>query len=135
MPFMSPSPWKSITTFAMRKYFLLLLFGFLPGLFTPPVWAQGDHAATEQYRYKTARVENGPVVDGYLSDTVWENAEVIDQLIQQEPHAGTASTEKTDVRLIYDSEALYIGVYCYDSDPSGIRRNTLRFRDDSVWSK
>ena len=30
------------------------------------------------------------------------------------------ATEKTDVRLLYDSENLYVGVYCYDSSPGRI---------------
>ena len=59
----------------------------------------------------------------------------MNQLIQQEPHYGQLASERTEVRVVYDSTALYIAVYCYESDPAGIVRNILRFRDDSVWSK
>jgi hypothetical protein len=74
-------------------------------------------------------------VDGDLSDSVWERAGVINQFTQQEPDSGAPATEKTEVRLLQDSEALYIAAYCYDSDFEGVVRNTLRHRDDSVWSK
>ena len=113
----------------------LALFGLLAGLSARPAKAQGIQEATEKYRYRATRVETPPTVDGDLSDPVWEKAEIIDQFIQQDPHTGAPSTEKTQVRLVYDSEALYISVYCYDSEPAGIVRNTLRFRDDSVYTK
>jgi hypothetical protein len=74
-------------------------------------------------------------MDGDLSDSAWQKADVIDQFIQQEPNSGAPGTEKTEVRIVYDSEAVYLSAYCFDSDPKGVVRNTLRFRDDQVWSK
>ncbi len=88
-----------------------------------------------QYHYRVVRVQNPPTVDGDLSDPAWQGVAAIDQFIQQVPDSGMPATQKTQVRLIYDSTALYIGVYCYRTDPSGIVRNVLRFRDDNSWSK
>jgi len=88
-----------------------------------------------QYHYRVVRVQNPPTVDGDLSDSAWQGVAAIDQFIQQVPDFGMPATQKTQVRLIYDSTALYIGVYCYRTDPSGIVRNVLRFRDDNIWSK
>src|SRR4030095_9258148 len=99
-----------------------------------PAFAQDtdDHG---QYSYRITLADTPPAVDGDLSDPVWEKAEVISQFTQQEPNSGAESSEKTEVRLMYDSEALYIAAYCHDSNPTGVVRNTLNFRDDSVWSK
>ena len=74
-------------------------------------------------------------MDGDLSDPVWAEADVIRGFTQQEPHFGQPATEDTEVRVVYDSRAIYVAIYCRDSEPSGIVKNILRFRDDSVWSK
>jgi hypothetical protein len=97
--------------------------------------AQNIQAAGEQYRYQAVRIENAPTIDGDLSDAAWEQANVIDQLVQQEPATGEPASEKTVVRVMYDAEAIYISAYCFDSEPGGVVRNTLRFRDDNIWSK
>lgn len=97
--------------------------------------AQDNNGPTEKYRYRATRVETPPAVDGDLSDSAWETADVIDQFIQQEPRVGAPASEKTEVRMVYDADAIYISAYVFDSDPQGVVRNTLRFRDDSVWSK
>ncbi len=101
----------------------------------PAVGAQASLGQNEQYRYRISSVEVPPTLDGDLSDPAWERAEVIDQFTQLEPDSGSPATETTEVRLVYDSDSLYIGVYCYDSNPAGIVRNTLRYRDDDVYTK
>jgi hypothetical protein len=107
----------------------MALFAFLL------LFAQANDGPTEKYRYRATRVETPPIVDGDLSDPAWMQAAVIDQMVQQEPNNGEPATEKTEVRLVYDSEAVYISAYCFDSEPSGVVRNTLNFRDDNIWSK
>ena len=92
-------------------------------------------AEHDRYRYRARFVSDSPRVDGDLSDPVWQEAAVIEEFTQQEPHFGQPATEKTEVRVVYDSTALYFGIYSHDSDPSGVVRNILRFRYDSVWSQ
>ncbi|MCH8266680.1 MAG: carbohydrate binding family 9 domain-containing protein, partial [Acidobacteria bacterium] len=117
------------------QHLLLALLGLLASSSAQPARGQGSEGHNGQYRYRAVFVETPPTVDGDLSDPVWQQAEVIDQLTQQEPDFGAPPTEKTEVRLVYDSTALYIAAYCYDSDPAGVVRNILRFRDDQVWTK
>ena len=40
--------------------------------------------------------------------------------IQTEPTEGLPATERTEVRILYDDRAIYIGVICFDSEPSRI---------------
>src|SRR5689334_21963166 len=118
----------------MKKALLtILLLHAISSLKT--IKAQTNDGPTEKFRYRATRVENPPIVDGDLSDPIWEKADVIDQMVQQEPNNGAPATEKTELRIVYDAEALYISAYCFDSDPAGVVRNTLGFRDDNVWSK
>lgn len=69
----------------------------------------------------------GPVtVDGVLDDEAWAAARVIDRFIQQKPDAGMPATERTEVRILYDDEHLYIGAEMFDTDPSSLVIPTLQ---------
>src|SRR3990172_10772034 len=96
---------------------------------------QNSEAVHDQYHYRTVRVDTPPTVDGDLFDAVWEQAEVIDLLVQQTPHFGAPATEKTEVRVVYDSEAIYVAAYCYEADPSKRAANILTYRDDQIHMK
>ena len=90
---------------------------------------------SEYYRVAPVRVENGPQIDGRLDEEVWLRAAIIDEFVQQEPAEGEPATERTVVRLLYDAEALYLGVEAYDSEPDGViatemRRDSLRLLDE-----
>ena len=61
-----------------------------------------------------------PVIDGRLNDPAWQDATPITGFIQRELHEGTPVTERTEVRIITDGQALYVGAWLYDSDPAGI---------------
>lgn len=49
-------------------------------------------------------------------------------LVTREPVFGGPMTERTDIRVAYDAEHLYVRARLDDSDPSGIRANSL-YRD------
>ena len=90
---------------------------------------------SEYYRVAPVRVESGPQIDGRLDEEVWLQAAVIDEFVQQEPAEGEPATERTVVRLLYDAQALYIGVEAYDTEPDGViatemRRDSLRLLDE-----
>ena len=70
-------------------------------------------------------------IDGVLDEAVWQQAQVIDDFVQQEPRAGEPITERTEVRVLIDDEAMYFGVRCLDADASGIIARELR-RDNSL---
>lgn len=67
------------------------------------------------------RLRSGEAVqfDGLLSEPFWERADQATDFTQQDPANGQPATEQTVVRVAFDSQALYIGAICYDSDPKG----------------
>jgi hypothetical protein len=71
-------------------------------------------------------------LDGALDESVWQSPPPADSFTQSEPYEGEAATERTDVKVLYDSENLYIGVYCHDSDPGGVMVNSLKEDFDPV---
>lgn len=88
-----------------------------------------------QYTPRTTAVrisrENGPVIDGDLSDAAWAQAQPIEQFYQVEPVEGAAPSQPTRAYVIYDEKNLYIGVYAYDSEPDKIRRSQMQ-RDPAL---
>ncbi len=81
---------------------------------------------------RAARIEasEAPAIDGDVSDAVWAKAEVINEFYQLEPDTGQPVSERTELRLLYDAENLYIAVYAYDRNPEQIRATTKN-RDGS----
>ena len=71
------------------------------------------------------------VVDGSLDEAAWRQAPTIGDLVQRIPVAGGAPTERTEVRLLYDEENLYIGVMCYDTEPDQVLASQMA-RDASL---
>lgn len=73
-----------------------------------------------------ARAPGDIDIDGVLDDAAWAAAPVIDRFIQQKPDPGLPATERTEVRILYDDEHLYIGAEMHDSDPSSLVIPTLQ---------
>jgi len=77
----------------------------------------------------------GPIrVDGVLDEASWQRAQPVDDFTQVDPEEGRPVSEPTIARVLYDDEALYIGVRLADSRPPTMR---LGRRDmdlqDSDW--
>jgi len=53
-------------------------------------------------------------IDGRLDEADWQRAESIGPLHQREPAENSEPSEQTVVRVLYDDNALYIGVVCHD---------------------
>ena len=71
---------------------------------------------------------DGPIVlDGYSDEPAWQVVRPF-EMTMYTPTFGAPITERTEVRVAYDTEYLYVAGRMYDSDPGGIRSNTY-YRD------
>lgn len=77
---------------------------------------------------RMVRTDTPPVIDGRLDDAVWSRAAVIDDFHQSRPIEGAEPSERTEIYLLYDEDALYIGGRFWDSEPDLIAAGTLRHR-------
>jgi hypothetical protein len=66
------------------------------------------------------RAEQPLVIDGRLEEAAWQRGVALNGFVQREPFEGRAVSERTEVRVVYDDVALYIGAWLFDSEPSGI---------------
>ncbi len=84
---------------------------------TPPTANRPLHAA----RVGSAHViSTPPVIDGRLNDAQWKEGQPLVGFVQREQREGSPVTEQTEVRLLTDGEALYIGAWMYDREPNAI---------------
>ena len=89
----------------------------------------GQSLAQENPRVNAHQTESSVTVDGRLDEEAWNQAEMVTDFRQFSPDEGERSTQKTEVRILYGDEGIYIGAMLYDQDPSGIER-ALGRRDD-----
>ena len=78
------------------------------------------------------RVEAPPVIDGELDEGVWQQASIGGDFIQYEPFDGIKMSERTEFRILYDDNAIYIGIWAFDSEPEKILARTMS-RD--IWPR
>src|SRR5205823_12426793 len=53
-------------------------------------------------------------VDGHLDERAWRDAPMTDVFTQIDPEEGKPASERTEVRVLYDDDALYVGVRLFD---------------------
>lgn len=75
---------------------------------------------------RAVRTDHALKIDGSLDDQVWQSAPPVADFRQKEPLEAQPATEKTEVRILYDSLHIYFGVHCYDKNLSGIVATQLR---------
>jgi hypothetical protein len=82
---------------------------------------------------RAVRVDRAPSVDGRLDDAAWRLAQPITALTQTDPEEGAPASERTDVRIIYDGDAVYVGARLFESNRQRITSRLAR-RDASSHS-
>lgn len=81
--------------------------------------AEGETKTRMEIR--ATRINGGaPEIDGIVDESVWETAEVISEFSQREPKEGAPATERTEVRILYDHEALYVSARMFSDHPESI---------------
>ena len=74
-----------------------------------------------------------PRVDGRLEEPVWAEAPKATGFVQFEPSPGAASSERTEVAVLFDDVALYVGFRCFVREPSTLVAPLAR-RDEYITS-
>jgi hypothetical protein len=59
-------------------------------------------------------------IDGRITEEAWAAAEAVDDFTQQGPTPGAPATERTEVRVLYDDEALYVAARMDDTRPDSL---------------
>ncbi len=97
----------------MKSIFILIAFLFFFNL----VNAQDKSNFGQKPSAMAVKAEISPIIDGIVkSDEFWQSIEPISELIQSRPNRGQATSEKTEIRIAYDLNNIYLSFVCYDSE-------------------
>src|SRR5688500_12940205 len=95
----------------MNFYFRVIL------LFLIPMGLMGQDSLKV---YEAKRIEQAPKIDGELNEAIWQQAVPMTHFYQYQPIEGAAPDHPTDVRIVYDNTAIYVGAVMYDSAPDSV---------------
>ncbi len=79
--------------------------------------AQTSNSQDTDYQILIQKAKGEIKLDGQLTESDWEAAEVADSFYRSRPDDDGFAATKTEVRLTYDERFLYIGAVCYDELP------------------
>jgi hypothetical protein len=83
---------------------------------------------------EAVRIDGSIHLDGQLNEEAWQRAQPATVFTQLDPWEGQPATEGTEVYLLYDDDALYVGAVLHDRSPVSTRlgrRDGMLF--DSDW--
>ena len=80
---------------------------------------------------QATRTAQPPVVDGRDTDPVWATTPVIDQFLEARPTEGAPPKFRTEARVAYDEQHLYVFVRSFDPHPDSIASHLARRDEDN----
>src|SRR6266550_6320306 len=129
----------------MRSVKQLHVFIALSVLFTPfsgyaqvsvgPPDSRRTIADTTRQRVAYAARRDGNILlDGNLNEDAWQKAPAITGFTQSYPVPGARPTNPTEVKVLYDDAALYVGVRMFDAHPDSIAAQLARRDASGIYS-
>ena len=84
--------------------------------------------AQNKKTYHITRTEKAPTIDGVLDESIWQNVQIATDFIQFRPEVGKQPVEnkRTEVKMSYDDNAIYIAAYLYEVSTDLMRQFTQR---------
>ncbi len=100
---------------APRVTLLLMLAALDPAALTGQ-----ESAADDPFVARAVLTQQAPVIDGRMEEASWTGVEPLTGFVQRTPSDGEPASERTEVRILYDQDALYVGVWAFDSQADAI---------------
>ncbi len=108
---------------AKRAWLILVVLQLVPA---------SVHASVQEPRptATAVRCTPPPRIDGRLDEAAWEAAPPLGPLVQTEPREGEPASERTEARVLFDDDTLFVGVRCFDDDPGAIVATKMKRDSD-----
>ncbi len=111
----------------MGRYFVLLgLILSTSLLFALP----SNDSLRVKKQLNAIRIDGHIKIDGVLDEVEWVNAPMANNFVQYEQYNGQVPSQQTEVKVLFDDDALYIGANLFDTNPELIYQE-LGKRDNS----
>jgi len=105
-----------------------MFFRYLPFFFIITFFLNISAAGQQKQNITATHTDNPITIDGYFNEPAWTDSEVIHYFVQREPAEGSSATRKTEIRILFGTDNLYVGGVMYDSP--GDVENVLGRRDE-----
>ena len=105
------------------KYGLLLM-----ALCLPSVVSYAQDTTIPKKSFEAVRAVDKIKIDGIFDEASWGCAPILTDFVQRRPSPGVASERKTEVRFVYDDEAIYVSAKLYEKKDQAF--NLLTNRDN-----
>ncbi|UOQ97326.1 carbohydrate binding family 9 domain-containing protein [Hymenobacter sp. 5317J-9] len=119
-------------TFSLRSFILLALLAIswpAARAQAPAAAPASAAAAAPRRQLQAVRITEAPKLDGLLDEAVWQTAPIATQFYEYEPKPGGREKYPTEVRVLYDDAAIYVGAVMHDISPDSVLRE-LSARDN-----
>lgn len=116
IPALTTFVYLSLQTLPRTPYRMMRSVPFFIVLFVHSsfLWGQSTTETLADYRFQIQRAVDPLVVDGKLDEQSWSEAEVVSDFWMQQPLDGIKAGPRTEVRMTYDADHVYIAATCYD---------------------
>jgi len=101
-------------------------------LSTAPIVVAGAQEARRSMR--AVRRTMPLVIDGKLNDPAWSLAPISAGFLQSYPKPNAPATDPIDVRVLYDNDAIYVGIRLFDAHPDSIAAPLARRDPSGIYS-
>lgn len=81
-------------------------------------------------KYSAIEIIGEPVIDGRLDDKYWDGSNWETDFKQWEPYNGEKPSQKTEFKLLFNENNLFVGIRAYDTSPDSIK--CLTFKRDVI---
>ena len=88
--------------------------------------AAADSLTVARREIMTARRNAAISIDGVPAESEWQRAPVESSFVQADPDQGAAPSYRTEARVLYDDEAIYVSARMYDAHPDSIVAHLCR---------
>jgi hypothetical protein len=117
----------STTTRSLATLLIAASFAVPLGAQTP---TEGDlERAALRPTVRAVRRAGVVSVDGRLDEAAWSHAVPVSGFVQQKPVEGAPAEHATEVRVLFDDDAIFVGARMFDAEPGTIARQLVR-RDE-----
>jgi hypothetical protein len=81
-------------------------------------------------QFKALRLTVAPTIDGILNDEAWKEGTWDDEFTQNRPYDGRPASQRTEFKILFDENNLYVAIKAFDTSPDSIV-NRLTRRDQA----
>ena len=96
--------------------------------------ATSTSASSSVRSVRAAKVTSPIRLDGRLDEPSWGEAGVAAEFTQAWPNPGATVTERTEARVLYDEQAIYVAVRMYDTRPDSVAAQLARRDATGIYS-